>query len=99
MRRQTETKVKAILRFSDLEPAGVHFCQKHLRDLERRGEFPARVALGPHSVGWLATEIAEWVASKIAARSVVPLQTRGPGRPPKPPARNCQGEPAADEVA
>ena len=37
-----------------------HWCIK----LEKRGEFPRRVRLGPHSVGWLASEVDQWLASR-----------------------------------
>ncbi len=32
--------------------------------LERRGEFPKRVKLSPHLVGWIDEEIVEWIASR-----------------------------------
>ena len=31
-----------------------------------RGEFPRQIALGPRSVGWLETEVVEWLQSQIA---------------------------------
>lgn len=31
---------------------------------ERAGEFPERVQLGAHSVGWLAEEVEAWIASR-----------------------------------
>lgn len=37
--------------------------------LEARGEFPARVPLGPRSIGWLAHEIDDWIAEKVAQRA------------------------------
>ncbi|MFT3905790.1 MAG: AlpA family transcriptional regulator [Steroidobacteraceae bacterium] len=35
----------------------------------RLGEFPAPVKLGARASGWVQTEIDEWVAGRIAARS------------------------------
>jgi prophage regulatory protein len=32
------------------------------------GTFPKPIALGDRAVGWLETEIKDWIASKIAAR-------------------------------
>jgi len=32
--------------------------------LERAGDFPRRLRLGPHAVGWLDEEIDEWMASR-----------------------------------
>ena len=34
----------------------------------KRGEFPRPVPLGSRSVGWVSTEISEWVESRIKAR-------------------------------
>ena len=31
---------------------------------ERAGDFPRRLRLGPHAVGWLLEEIDEWMASR-----------------------------------
>lgn len=36
--------------------------------LERAGLFPARRRLGPNSVGWLESEIDEWVAGRPTLR-------------------------------
>lgn len=33
------------------------------------GTFPAPIALGEKSVGWLKHEIGDWIAAKVAARS------------------------------
>jgi prophage regulatory protein len=33
-----------------------------------RKEFPAPIPLGPHSVGWLSSEITAWIAQCAAAR-------------------------------
>jgi len=33
------------------------------------GAFPKPVSLGPRAVGWVESEIAEWIASRIEARS------------------------------
>jgi len=32
--------------------------------LERRGDFPKRIRLGPNSRGWLQSEIQEWIESR-----------------------------------
>jgi prophage regulatory protein len=39
----------------------------HIWRLEKRNEFPARVQLGPNSVGWYEDEVDAWVASRIRA--------------------------------
>jgi prophage regulatory protein len=33
----------------------------------RAGNFPAPIRIGPNSVGWLETEINEWIAARAAA--------------------------------
>jgi len=35
------------------------------------GSFPRPVQLGPRAVGWLANEVDEWIADRIAARPSV----------------------------
>jgi prophage regulatory protein len=57
-----------ILRFPQLVDHGVVYTRMHVDRLERAGQFPRRVKLGPNSVGWVETEIEGWVESKIAAR-------------------------------
>jgi len=36
--------------------------------LERRGEFPRRVKIGPNSVAWDRREIEAWIQSRLDAR-------------------------------
>ena len=36
--------------------------------MERRGDFPKRVQLGPNAVGWLEHEVDRWIADRAAAR-------------------------------
>jgi len=33
------------------------------------GQFPAQVNLGPRTVGWVESEIFDWIESRIAARA------------------------------
>ena len=40
----------------------------HLGRLERDGKFPRRVRLGAQRVGWLESEIEDWIAAKCAER-------------------------------
>ena len=37
--------------------------------LERRGEFPRRVAISLNAVAWLASEIEKWMTERSAVRS------------------------------
>jgi prophage regulatory protein len=47
---------------------GIPFSRTHLARLEADNKFPRRVQLGAHRVGWVETEIDEWLADKLAAR-------------------------------
>jgi len=47
--------------------------------MEKDGCFPRRIQLGGNSVGWLESEVNEWIMSKAAARDgtaavVIPLR-------------------------
>lgn len=67
-----------LLTFAELRDAGVPFVTRsHIRRLELRGEFPKRVQITEHRVGWVKEEIEAWVQAKIDARS----------GPPEPPSR------------
>ena len=41
--------------------------------LEQAGKFPARIVLGPRSVGWLESEVDNWIAERIAERGHVSM--------------------------
>lgn len=43
---------------------------RHMRDLERRGLFPKRFRIVPggRDIGYLESEIDEWIANRIAER-------------------------------
>jgi prophage regulatory protein len=58
---------KFLLR-GDLKARGIKFSNVHLIRLERAGAFPRRVRLGGVTVAWLADEIEQWQAARIAAR-------------------------------
>lgn len=36
--------------------------------LERAGKFPKRVQIGPKAVGWVESEVDEWIDEKVEAR-------------------------------
>ena len=43
--------------------------------LMSRGQFPVQIKLGPNIVGWVESEISEWIASRIAdSRTPQPKQ-------------------------
>jgi prophage regulatory protein len=70
----------------------VPYTPQHILRLEKRGLFPRRVQVGPNRVGWLLTEIEQWIAVRIAERDAsatpavqegVPRTGSGPPRRPR----------------
>ncbi len=49
---------------------GITFSRRHLARLESEKKFPTRVALGEHRVGWVMSEIEDWLAQKLANRKL-----------------------------
>lgn len=41
---------------------------QHVARLEKAGQFPRRVHLGPARVGWVEDEILDWLSSKLKRR-------------------------------
>ncbi len=39
-----------------------------VRRLEKQGKFPRRRRLSPNTVGWLESELGDWMLSRVAAR-------------------------------
>ncbi len=39
-----------------------------MRNLEKKGIFPRRVAIGPKAVGWISSEIEDWIRERIKIR-------------------------------
>lgn len=56
-----------ILRWSDVHRL-VKLSRNTVRKLEKIGEFPKRFQLTDYSVGWLKSDVDEWIASRRAAR-------------------------------
>ena len=46
----------------------VLYSPQHIARLEKAGKFPKRIQLGSNRVGWLESEIHEWLEEKLAAR-------------------------------
>jgi prophage regulatory protein len=38
--------------------------------MEKSGTFPQRRQIGPHSVGWLSSELLQWIESRPTAKEV-----------------------------
>ena len=46
----------------------VLYSPQHIARLEKAGKFPKRVQIGPNRVGWLETEVQEWIQQKLTDR-------------------------------
>jgi prophage regulatory protein len=58
-----------LLPFSDLHDHGVLFSRRQIDRLEADGKFPKRVPIGANRVGWVASEVEDWVDAAIGRRS------------------------------
>lgn len=50
-------------------PDYVPYSLSHVARLERAGLFPKRVRLGPCRVGWVESEVQDWLAERLAERT------------------------------
>lgn len=46
----------------------VLYSPQHIARLEKAGQFPQRVQLGPNRVGWVEAEVLDWLTQKLAHR-------------------------------
>lgn len=46
----------------------VLYSPQHIARLEKAGQFPKRVQLGPNRVGWVEGEVLEWLETRLARR-------------------------------
>ncbi|MEW8508959.1 MAG: AlpA family phage regulatory protein [Candidatus Thiodiazotropha endolucinida] len=46
----------------------VLYSPQHIDRLEKAGTFPKRVPLGPNRVGWIESEVMDWLKQRIADR-------------------------------
>jgi prophage regulatory protein len=64
-----------ILRRRELR-AKVGYSTPHIDRLEKAGDFPKRVVLGPAAVGWLEHEVNAWILARVAERDDFELSER-----------------------
>ena len=46
----------------------VLYSPQHVARLEKAGEFPKRLQLGPNRVGWVEAEVLEWLQTRLDDR-------------------------------
>lgn len=46
----------------------VLYSPQHIARLEKAGKFPLRVQLGPNRVGWVESEVLDWIAERMKRR-------------------------------
>lgn len=46
----------------------VLYSPQHIARLEKAGDFPKRVQLGPNRVGWVEGEVLDWLDQRIGNR-------------------------------
>ena len=46
----------------------VLYSPQHIARLEKAGQFPKRVPLGPNRVGWVEREVLDWLEERLAQR-------------------------------
>lgn len=46
----------------------VLYSPQHIARMEKAGQFPKRVELGPSRVGWVEDEVLDWLQIKLARR-------------------------------
>ena len=51
------------------ETRGITYTRRHLYTLESQNKFPKRVPIGENRVGWLKSEVDEWIRGRAAQRA------------------------------
>ncbi len=46
----------------------VLYSPQHVARLEKAGQFPKRVQLGPNRVGWVESEVLDWLTERLESR-------------------------------
>ncbi len=57
-----------VIVFEQLADKGIRYSRQHIHNLEKLKRFPRRVQIGANRVGWVKSEIDEWLKCKIEAR-------------------------------
>ena len=46
----------------------VLYSPQHVARLEKAGKFPKRIQLGPNRVGWVESEVLDWLQQRLESR-------------------------------
>jgi len=57
-----------ILSLNDLRERGILYSRVHIGRLVKAGRFPAPIKVGQNRIGWIESEIDEWLNAKVAER-------------------------------
>jgi prophage regulatory protein len=57
-----------ILSLNDLRELGISYSRVHIYRLVKARKFPAPIKVGQNRIGWVESEIDEWLNAKIAER-------------------------------
>jgi prophage regulatory protein len=60
-----------LLDWQQLSPK-VPYTRQHIGRLEKKGDFPRRVQVGPGRVAWLEDEVDAWIKARAAEREPRP---------------------------
>jgi len=63
-----------ILNYAGVKGRGVPYTRQHLGRLEAAGRFPERVQLGEGRVGWIESEVDDWI--RALPRGPIPMPER-----------------------
>jgi prophage regulatory protein len=56
--------------------ACVGLSESRIRQLEAKGQFPRRIALGDRAIGWREFEVRQWLAARMAGSASAPPRSR-----------------------
>lgn len=60
-----------LVRFEELEPKfGIAWSRVHLDRLQKAGQFPKKVKIGPNTAAYVESEILEWIEARCKEREV-----------------------------
>lgn len=68
----TEQKPSVLIRRKTLLER-IPFTDRHILNLEKKGEFPRRRVLGPRCVAWDEAEVNEWIAARKKGPAPAPF--------------------------